>query len=1065
MISLLRTFPLVLLFSLSVQAAVRVALVTTESAPQIEQTVLLAEGELGNDTAIELLDRKNIAKVLTEQKLTLSGLADPAQAIQAGKLLNADVFAVVEVDSNQKKSIGLTVFESRSGVRLWDAAFTGSGIEASAKQIAEGVRTAAGKVGARQAGVQTVGILTVRNADLPRSQDSAVQAIGRLLERQLIQAPGVAVVERDRLRSLLQERNLPTREALPPLLASVSLIELEISRDKTTGLLATARISDPAGKELGTVTFSGRDTFAVVTGLAPKVLEALKVKPSSDGISRIAEADRFSNESWIRWRHRDYERSALDAEAAFALDPDNTRRLKFLIDGLADAAIELVDPGRQSYAGKPKQPIDPEKLEQSLGIARHGLDLLGLFYARAMKAPDWFKDQNGLSSTGYRIYLSKVVHFDEKTTPRSKELVADFIGEYRRLEFDVLGRGLEEQARSGRSFLQYTSWVASDALLDIFHHLSPVRPDWSQDAADVLTRWSEIADAQHPLEDKQKMRSTDYVLMTVHSSSRAPTRSEQDFQRLRQAYATLETRTDPLLKLHGRLLTLYLDRDSNQLKPEAAKKRVTDLMKDLEPYILREDGAAQDYETRRRWIDMAVQAYGLLESTDRMESSRKLLDLLESHGVYSSWVMTDVAWSLRSQKKQEDLLATLARSLAILEKKPAGMPANELQGELARLREWHRSVAETLGGGTGTVTPWESVRTLIDVQDAQTDIRSIVRPVVTGRTAYALGMGWNQDKGEVTFTLLRFNLDAKGGEPLSQFTIDKLPPGGFGQSSLENGQVELLTVIERSTSEGSFFIRSACVLGDRYYAATLGRGILSFPLKGGPAARLDEKQGLPSDYVQYLFPHDGWLYAWSGQPGKAAYLSRMKPDGSDVQIISSSLRTIQKTPLDNVTPVSCDFMTFDAPRNRIVFRLTNRGSDAVMGLWELSLKDLAVRQLERTHMILQGNPPRQISENLILIKHDFNAMLFDLKADELKLLVRGTGALPGNFLPMGVVGDKVWTGFPFGSLDVKTAKTEQFPSLRGAGKTFQPGVFFARTGEREYLMADPAALWVITLSK
>src|SRR4029077_9911193 len=109
---------------------------------------------------------------------------DPEQAIKAGKLLNVDLFAILETEPGnaepkpkKKKLLGLTALERRSGVRLWDATLEFEGIEETAAQIVAGVKGAAAKYRNPKKDLRTVGLLTVRNAELPRSQDPTIQAI------------------------------------------------------------------------------------------------------------------------------------------------------------------------------------------------------------------------------------------------------------------------------------------------------------------------------------------------------------------------------------------------------------------------------------------------------------------------------------------------------------------------------------------------------------------------------------------------------------------------------------------------------------------------------------------------------------------------------------------------------------------------------------------------------------------------------------------------------------------------------------------------------------------------
>jgi hypothetical protein len=1076
-----------LLLAVPLEAATRVALVTNEPSPETDQILDLAEAELGSQAELELLDRKNVVKVLAEQKLALSGLVDPDQAVKAGKLLNVDLFAIVETDpeidptnkNKKKRVLGLSALDSRTGVRLWDATLAPGDARETAAQIAAAAKGAAAKFQAGGKDLRTVGLLTVRNADLPRSMDSTIQAISRILERNLLRTPGVAVVERERLRAIVQERNLPTKEAPPPILASLSLIELEISRGPEKGLQAQARLTDNAGKEVALVKAAAAEPAALADALLPELLKALHVRNAGAALDRRREADRYFAESWGYWRHREYARSASAAEAVHALDPENNYRLKWLFDRLAEAAVELIDPGQQQFAGPAKKPIDPDALEQSIDLARHALNQYSLYLARVQRKPDWYRDQNGLSLMFFNSYLAKIVVFDEKSTPNSRELVAELVGEYRDMQFNVYGRGLYEAAKEGKGFREYTSWVSSGALLDIFHKYAKVRDDWPQDVADVLTRWAALADAQHPSQERQLMRSCDYVLMTVRFSSQVPRMDEKSTQTLRDAYAFLESRTDPLLQFHGRLLTLYLDvRELKTMTQEEARKPVAALVEKIEPYAIAPDGPAQDAETRRRWNDMVLRANDLLVWEDRANANRRYYELLESNGIYSqfAFLAAKLFYKIKEDQEQEEskkkatkkeLLDFIGRGIAFLEKKPIGLTAEEQRSELPKLREEHRLLAESLGIAGDVVTPWESIHTLVDVYGAENGVRSIVRPVVLGRIAYALGMDWDMSAGQASFTLLKFDVDERGTAQLGTFAMDKLSPGQFGKGNgLADGDINQLTVIERSTSEGSYFIRSACIADDNYYAATLGRGIVVFPLKGGVPRRIDESSGLPSDFVQCVCSHDGTIYAWLGQPRKAAYLVRLKTDGTGIEVIASSRRTIKKTPLDNVAPVLCDFMTVDEARQRIVFRLTSNGSDDVLGFWEVGLANDAVRQLKRTHLVLAGHAPRRISEDQILTKEGFVAQVFDLKTNALKSLVRYDTQYSGHFMPIALLGDKLWVSLPFSSIDVKTQKIEMFPNLRVPRKDgiqFPPGVVFEKVGDQEFLLGDLAALWLIKM--
>src|SRR5262249_30464360 len=83
--------------------AARLALVTSDRSNAIRNVLTLAEAKLGELPHVKLLERQAIDKVLAEQKLSLSGLVAPDQAVALGKLLSVDVFAVLEAGANTKE--------------------------------------------------------------------------------------------------------------------------------------------------------------------------------------------------------------------------------------------------------------------------------------------------------------------------------------------------------------------------------------------------------------------------------------------------------------------------------------------------------------------------------------------------------------------------------------------------------------------------------------------------------------------------------------------------------------------------------------------------------------------------------------------------------------------------------------------------------------------------------------------------------------------------------------------------------------------------------------------------
>ena len=72
-------------------------------------------------------------------------MVDAATAIRAGKILGADVLAVVETDPQSSQALGILAFETASGMHLCDTALAEDDPEQAGRQIAQAVRLAVRK--------------------------------------------------------------------------------------------------------------------------------------------------------------------------------------------------------------------------------------------------------------------------------------------------------------------------------------------------------------------------------------------------------------------------------------------------------------------------------------------------------------------------------------------------------------------------------------------------------------------------------------------------------------------------------------------------------------------------------------------------------------------------------------------------------------------------------------------------------------------------------------------------------------------------------------------------------
>ncbi len=140
-----RIFTLLVLFcaSFSLSAATKIAIVSDHPGKLSD----LLTAELSANSDIELVERAEIAKVLSEQKIAASVLNEKG-AFSLGKLISTDLFIVLQNDFEKKTPIGIIVFDAHNGIRYWDSTLPdekeNGGISACAKFAADAVKEAIG---------------------------------------------------------------------------------------------------------------------------------------------------------------------------------------------------------------------------------------------------------------------------------------------------------------------------------------------------------------------------------------------------------------------------------------------------------------------------------------------------------------------------------------------------------------------------------------------------------------------------------------------------------------------------------------------------------------------------------------------------------------------------------------------------------------------------------------------------------------------------------------------------------------------------------------------------------
>jgi hypothetical protein len=459
-------------------AATRIALVGSGGNDGVGNVLDLATALLGKDTDLQLLDRAEVDRILREQAFSLAGMVRAEDAVKAGQLLHVDLFVVVEGTLTNEvqdyASLGLVVFDAKSGVRYADSALRASNAVSTASAMAMAVRAAVVKSHRSPQDLHTVGLLSVRNADLPRQFDSICDSVGLLLERELTASPGIAVLERRRLEQVNQERSVAPDAEGNRLLSSLRMMQLDIGRDGE-GLRGTLAFVGADGARANEIAASvpTRDPAALAHLLADKAEQFLKVSSDNIPADREAEGVRFHREYLLLLEHKDYLAAVHVLDAAIALAPAQTNWQREMALLLPDAAIEIIDPGGQISGGPLATQPSAEKLSSCLALGQQGADLL----------LDLSREATAQAKPGgpfpevrtYSFWLHQLLEkLAEVTTadPANAAEIAALAGKERTLLMEVIEPFLIKQSVDAASFATYS---------DTIRYSRDCHPAWPQD--------------------------------------------------------------------------------------------------------------------------------------------------------------------------------------------------------------------------------------------------------------------------------------------------------------------------------------------------------------------------------------------------------------------------------------------------------------------------------------------------------------------------------------------------------------------------------------------------------
>ena len=708
--------------SLAHGAATRVALASAGGGDAGKDVLMLADVQLGRDPTVTLLDRREVERVLQEQKLTLSGFADSAPALAVGKILRVEVFVVLEMPSQDREPIGLVAFDAQTGVRLQDIALPKRGVEETAQKVADAVKAACAKRNRRPDALQSVCLLSVRNADLPRAMDIRCQAVGRLLERSLTRSEGIAVLERKRLEHVNKENALPTASAGGNLPASLLIIDLQVGRGaEGRGLRGTAFISKAGGKRLAEVhaAVPGEDIQALADAMQTELLKALHAAAAPTAGDRVAEASRFCREARILRGQINPFAALAAAESAYALNPSDRENLRQLELALHVSAVRLIH-GATAAEGF-------ALASRSIDIRKEGFRLASEPGKPAVEYMLGISvDDPGLQ-TACHASAMPIEHWPAEARPA----VQDFREKYHRHVVQRLTHLAADSEQDEGVFVNFLWQWDSSLLADAASNGHEYVADLTTIFGRLFDSWKKTANG--PLSHVSGSNINQplcFFVLDAHPP-RHYQLTPQDYEGLRPILESMRRHPVRLVQDYGAWGEIWLAQKLQRSGPSL------DELKALVHKNIEQPGMTPANQARENHYLAMLDAlrYLKLDNAQRRREHIELLNfMLDRHEMVRRVVEAALSAPAANRQEAEQLIALIDRTVAVLDggvPEIPGAPGYVVAAIRKELGDWRARIEASwpeFARATPLSVPWKQVRPLLRKGDLH--VRGFAGPVI-----------------------------------------------------------------------------------------------------------------------------------------------------------------------------------------------------------------------------------------------------------------------------------------------------------------------------------------------
>jgi hypothetical protein len=886
--------------------------------------------------------------------------------------------------------------------------------------------------------------MTVRNADLPRSHDSLCETVGLLVERGLSRSPDLAVLERRRLVHVNEERALPAVDAPKELLASLTTIDLEISRGADgRGLKATALISNLKSEISNpnlnvTVTLPELNGALLAETLLRKLIEVLRAAPAMTAADPRLEARRFDAEAIHHYGHQHWGDAVRAAEAAWALDPTNEDVGERLCLYLVRYATYLFWPERLnigSFSGERfwmDAHVEDAVLETLLTNTSRALEINGRL---TRPSAHWITFNQPLGYLGDRLRGLR----QASASPR-KERIDEVLQECRQRSLDYIA-GLAERAEADPNQLDVYGLNTLQELR-VIRSCSIDTEQYARVMSQIVERWLSVTKDWQPQFSKSDGGAGLNMLLAYFIGPNTWTGrlDEVTFARLMAAqHEAMRHHQRPVVRLCGvlgqlrgavLLGTISEDEGYRRFGTEF-RKLAQDIVTSPEPW----DAERTRYSVYELWPEaldlMPGKARGEFVKREATAFCEFMLARFELHGKVMGKAFAATGGRNRVELFEKALFVVDSPKF----REPPEVKARLKNQYQASLREWLRQHPEL---ATAAKLPWSQATKVFDIGQFR-QLSELVGMMVIKDEAYCVAAQVEGQHRELQ--LIRVSLS--GGDAALMATTElKLP------------------VKSPPTFFATRFVTSMCVEKETLFVGTDGAGIVMFPLASGSPRRIGVDEGLPTNNIRSVAVMDGKVYAGVSEGYLMAYdLAQNRCD-----VLASSRRKQKLSPFDDQKPFRVPMLVADPARKRIVFVIGDH-------LWQLTPADGRFTQLVNIIAVDQTRSgPKLNGDNLVWtspVRGDRVAICnmafateIDLARDQAKLLHSPDFGPCLMESPPLVLDGFLWTGCPFARKSLDKHEHTKLPSPDNGREQFLARIGLEPLANgRQILAADSRTIW------